>query len=147
MKKISIKKVDGGAIMNITEGSKTFTNVYVFSECVYSEKRDKFHTPAGNEIFDQMNNFEITDSWGDCLTCDIERCPNGYYATIKKDEEIIYEFVEELAPFPFAENKHFRDKLNCKLFEVISKLINEQFTTSLRGTNASVLEFEINEIY
>lgn len=140
-KKINIRKVDGGVIMNIDEGSKTFTNVYVFSECVYSEKRDKFHTPAGNEIFDQMNNFEITDSWGDCLTCDIERCPNGYYATIKKDEEIIYEFVEDI--IPMTGNKHFRDKLNCKLFEVISELINEHFSTSSRGTNASVLEFEI----
>lgn len=144
MKKISIKKVDGGAIMNINEESNTFTDVYVFSEHVFPEKRNKFYTPAGNKIFDQMNNFEIVNPWGEYLTCDIEQCPNGYYVTIKKDEKIIYEFVEDI--IPMTGNQHFRDKLNCKLFEVISGLVNEHFLSSLRDTRASVLEFEIDRL-
>lgn len=141
-KKINIRKVDGGAIINIDEELKTFTDVFIFSDYIYGEKRDKFHTPAGNKIFEQLNHFEIVYSCSSRLTCDIQRYSNGYYVTIKKGEKIIYEFVEDFLLIP-EKNQTLRGKVNCKLFEVISKIVNEHFATSLTNTYASVLEFEI----
>jgi hypothetical protein len=138
-KKINIRKVDGGVIMDINEESNTFTEVYVFSDSVYPEKRDKFHTPAGNKIFEQFDHFEISNSCSGCFTCDINRYSNGYYVTIKKNKKIIYEFVEE---FEQVESS-LRDKLNCKLFEVISKIINKEFEISKPNAYFASLEFEI----
>lgn len=101
MKKISIKFLEGGALLQISTGGETHGQMFVYPFCKYSQseiKDEKFYAPASFEIFKNVGKeftvlkHSYSDTQYDVVVREFQ---NGYYVTIFQGDEIVKEFITE----------------------------------------------------
>lgn len=98
-KKISIKFLEGGALLQISKDTNTQMFVYPF--CKYSQseiKDEKFYVPTSQEIFNEVSDdFKVLKrSYSETkYEVSVRKFKNGHYITISQGNKTIREFVTE----------------------------------------------------
>lgn len=100
-KKISIKFLEGGALLQISTGDETHGQMFVYPFRKYSQseiKDEKFYAPASCEIFQNVGKeFKVlkhsySDTQYDVVVREFQ---NGHYITITHDNNMVREFITE----------------------------------------------------